>query len=133
MEIIKKQLTLEYWDESGWYEGRLREIPEVLSQGNTLDELQDNVREDCAFVLSDPEFARRQGYRHLDPADVRLADLTLVQLNDFQSAVAQLQALSPARRQKVFAYIEDLLDLEAFERRAREDDTHDGFHEPLNE
>jgi predicted RNase H-like HicB family nuclease len=130
MEIIKKQYTLDYWDENGWYEGRLREIPEVLSQGNTLDELQENVREDCALALSDPDFARRQGYKHLDPADIRLADLTLVQLNDFQSAVAQLQALSPGRRQKVFAYIEDLLDLEAFERRAREDDARNSSPEP---
>lgn len=133
MEIIKKQFTLEYWDENGWCEGRLREIPEILSQGSTLEDLQDNVREDCAFALGDPDFTQSRGYKHLDPSDVRIADLKLVKLNNFQAAVAQMQALSPARREKVFAYIEDLLDLEAFERRAREDEARGGFPEPQDD
>ena len=64
---------------------------------------------------------------------MRIADLKLVKLNQFQAAVAQMQALSPARREKVFAYIEDLLDLEAFERRAREDEARGGFPEPQDD
>ena len=66
MELIKKQLTLDYWPESGWFEGRLREIPEVLSQGQTLNELEEHVREDCAELLLDEEYAREHGYAHLD-------------------------------------------------------------------
>ena len=118
MELIKKQLTLDYWPESGWFEGRLREIPEVLSQGQTLDELEEHVREDCADMLLDEDFARERGYTHLDAADIRNADLKRVELNRFQAACAQLQALSSDRAEKVFAYIEDLVDLEALERRA---------------
>jgi predicted RNase H-like HicB family nuclease len=123
MEIIKKQLTLEYWQENGWFEGRLREIPEVLGQGQTLDELEDHIREDCAALVSDAEYARSRGYAHLDAADIWHASLKLVELDRFQAAVAQLQALSPDRAEKVFAYIEDLVDLEALERRVDEEDS----------
>src|SRR5271170_6419974 len=123
MEIIKKQLTLEYWQENGWFEGRLKEIPEVLGQGQTIDELEDHIREDCAALVSDEEYARRKGYAHLDAADIWHADLKLVELDRFHASVAQLQALSPDRAEKVFAYIEDLIDLEALERRADDEDS----------
>ena len=37
-------LTLEYWEgEDGWYVGQLREVPGVMSQGRSLDELQENI------------------------------------------------------------------------------------------
>ena len=123
MEIIKKHLTLEYWQENSWFEGRLKEIPEVLGQGQTLDELEDHVREDCAALVSDEDYARRKGYAHLDAADIWHADLKLVELDRFHASVAQLQALSPDRAEKVFAYIEDLVDLEALERRVDEEDS----------
>lgn len=123
MEIIKKQLTLEYWQENGWFEGRLKEIPDVLGQGQTLNELEEHVREDCAALVSDEEYARRKGYAHLDAADIWHAQLKIVELDRFHASVAQLQALSPDRAEKVFAYIEDLIDLEALERRADEEDS----------
>ena len=122
MELIKKHFTLDFWPESGWYEGRLREIPEILSQGQTLEELEEHVREDCAELLLDEEYARDHGYGHLDPADVRNAEISVVELNRYQAACAQLQALTPERAEKVFAYIEDLVDLEALERRADAED-----------
>lgn len=122
MEMIKKQLTLEYWPESGWFEGRLKEIPEILGQGQTLDDLEDHLREDCAALVSDADYARRKGYAHLDASDIWNAHFKLVELDRFQAAVAQLQALSPDRAEKVYAYIEDLIDLEALERRVDEED-----------
>jgi predicted RNase H-like HicB family nuclease len=122
MEIIKKQLTLEFWPENGWFEGRLKEIPEILAQGQTMEELEDHLREDCAALLSDVDYARRKGYSHLDPSDIWHAQIRVVQLDRFHASVAQLQALSPDRAEKVFAYIEDLIDLEALERRVDEDD-----------
>src|SRR5580698_10645247 len=123
MEIIKKQMTLEYWQENGWFEGRLKEIPEVLGQGQTLNELEEHVREDCAALVSDEEYARRRGYAHLDAADIWHANLKIVELDRFHASVAQLQALSADRAEKVFAYIEDLIDLEALERRVDEEDS----------
>ncbi len=40
-----KTFTLEFWEEDGWYIGRLIEIPGVFSQGETLDELRANIRD----------------------------------------------------------------------------------------
>jgi len=122
MELIKKELTLEYWPEHGWFEGRLREIPELLSQGQSRDELEENVREDAADLVSDEEYARERGYTHLDAADIRNATLKYVELDRYGAACAQLQALSPDRAEKVFAYIEDLIDLEALERKSDADE-----------
>ena len=35
-----KQFTLEYWTDDGWFVGRLKEWPAVMSQGETLEKLQ---------------------------------------------------------------------------------------------
>ena len=40
---MRRVFTLEYWEDDGWYVGRLREVPGVFSQGETLDELQENI------------------------------------------------------------------------------------------
>ncbi|HNR29411.1 MAG TPA: type II toxin-antitoxin system HicB family antitoxin [Candidatus Hydrogenedentes bacterium] len=40
---MKRHFTLEYWMDDGWYVGRLKETPGVFSQGETLDELKDNI------------------------------------------------------------------------------------------
>ena len=36
---MKLPLTLEYWQDDGWYVGKLKEIPGVFSQGQDLAEL----------------------------------------------------------------------------------------------
>ena len=41
--------TLEYWQDDGWFVGRLRENPAVMTQGATLEALQENIRD--AFEL----------------------------------------------------------------------------------
>lgn len=43
--------TLEYWLEDGWYIGRLQEVPGAFSQGETLEELEDNIRDAYAMML----------------------------------------------------------------------------------
>jgi len=45
-----KTLTLEYWSDDGWYVGRLREVPGVFSQGETLEELEHNIRDAYALL-----------------------------------------------------------------------------------
>jgi predicted RNase H-like HicB family nuclease len=40
-----KTFTLEYWQEDGWYVGRLIEVPGVFSQGESLDELRENIQD----------------------------------------------------------------------------------------
>jgi predicted RNase H-like HicB family nuclease len=41
----RNRFTLEYWIDDGWYVGRLREIPAVMSQGETLVELESNIQD----------------------------------------------------------------------------------------
>ena len=40
---MKLPLTLEYWQDDGWYVGKLKEIPGVFSQGQDLAELEANM------------------------------------------------------------------------------------------
>ncbi len=48
-----KQFTLEYWKDEGWFVGRLKEIPAVMSQGETLDELQVMIRDAYNLMVED--------------------------------------------------------------------------------
>jgi len=48
-----KQFTLEYWTDDGWYVGRLKEMPAVMSQGETLEELQEMIRDAYRLILDD--------------------------------------------------------------------------------
>ena len=36
---MRHAFTMEYWQDDGWYVGRLKEVPGVFSQGETLVEL----------------------------------------------------------------------------------------------
>lgn len=40
---MRKNFTLEYWQDDGWYVGKLKEIPGVFSQGETLQGLEDTI------------------------------------------------------------------------------------------
>lgn len=40
-----RMFTLEYWQDGGWYVGRLKEVTGVMSQGQTLAELEENIRD----------------------------------------------------------------------------------------
>jgi predicted RNase H-like HicB family nuclease len=46
-------LTLEYWEDEGWYVGRLREVPGVFSQGKSPEELEENIKEAYRLMLED--------------------------------------------------------------------------------
>jgi len=46
-----KHFTLEYWIDEGWYVDRLKEIPGVFSQGETLEELEDNIRDAYKLMM----------------------------------------------------------------------------------
>src|SRR5437667_10583804 len=50
---IVKQFTLEYWKDDGWYVGRLKEMPAVMSQGETLEELQAMIRDAYHLIVGD--------------------------------------------------------------------------------
>jgi predicted RNase H-like HicB family nuclease len=50
-----RQFTLEYWPDDGWYVGRLKEIPGVVSQGETLLELEENIRDAYQLMTEDSQ------------------------------------------------------------------------------
>lgn len=58
-----RTFTLDYWLDEGWYVGRLREAPEIFSQGQTPDELADNIKD--AFALM------AEGKAFIPPRDLR--------------------------------------------------------------
>jgi predicted RNase H-like HicB family nuclease len=50
---VLRTFTLEYWQDEGWYIGQVREVPGVFSQGETLTELEENIRDAFELVLED--------------------------------------------------------------------------------
>jgi predicted RNase H-like HicB family nuclease len=50
-----KYFTLEYWVDDGWYVGRLKEVPGVYNQGESLEELEENIQEAYQLMIEDDE------------------------------------------------------------------------------
>jgi predicted RNase H-like HicB family nuclease len=48
-----RQFTLEYWKDDDWYVGRLKEVPGVFSQGETVEELEENVKDAYRLMMED--------------------------------------------------------------------------------
>ncbi len=48
---------LEYWQDNGWYVGRLKGVPGVFSQGKTVDELEVNIRDAFRMMVEEEESA----------------------------------------------------------------------------
>jgi predicted RNase H-like HicB family nuclease len=61
--------TLVYWQDGDWLVGRLRERPDVFSQGKTLPDLEKNIKEALA-LMKDTDF-------HDLPPDYRVKELLL--------------------------------------------------------
>jgi len=62
-----KSFTMEYWIDDGWYVGKLKEVPGVFSQGETLEELELNIKDafylmmqDENEILLDKEISKKQ-------------------------------------------------------------------------
>lgn len=52
---MKHEFTLEYWQDDGWFVGRIREVPGVFSQGETLDELERNIGDAYRLITGDTD------------------------------------------------------------------------------
>ena len=46
------QFTLEYWQDEGWFVGRVQEVPGVFSQGQGLEELKENIQDAYRLMLA---------------------------------------------------------------------------------
>jgi predicted RNase H-like HicB family nuclease len=42
---MRSRFTLEFWRDGAFFVGRLVEVPGVFSQGETLDELRENIQD----------------------------------------------------------------------------------------
>jgi predicted RNase H-like HicB family nuclease len=56
-----RYFTLEYWFDDDWYVGRLKEVPGVFGQGETLQELEANIEEAYRLMLEAEEPDPRPG------------------------------------------------------------------------
>ena len=52
---MKKHFTLDYWIDDNWYIGRLKEVPNVMSQGETLEELEDNIKDAYQMLMKEED------------------------------------------------------------------------------
>ena len=57
---MERIFSLEYWIDDNWYVGRLKEVPGVFSQGETLQELEENVRDAYLLMIEDEEIQNRK-------------------------------------------------------------------------
>jgi len=48
-----RHFTLKYWIDEGWYVGRLKEVPGVFSQGESLAELEENIRDAYNLMIEE--------------------------------------------------------------------------------
>jgi predicted RNase H-like HicB family nuclease len=48
---MTRSFTLEYWPDDGWFVGKLKEVPGVFSQGETLEELKENIADAYRMML----------------------------------------------------------------------------------
>jgi len=58
---MQRFFTLEYWKDDGWYVGKLKEVPGVFSQGETLDELKANIADAYHMVIDSDAEPPREG------------------------------------------------------------------------
>lgn len=62
---MRGQFTLEFWRDGDFYVGRLVEVPGVFSQGETLEELRENIQDAYDLMVTQerpeaPPTAQRQ-------------------------------------------------------------------------
>ncbi|MDY3553847.1 type II toxin-antitoxin system HicB family antitoxin [Gemmata sp. JC717] len=57
---MRREFTLEYWKDGEWFVGRLVEVPGVLSQGETLDELRANIQDAYELLTVDEREGARE-------------------------------------------------------------------------
>ena len=47
------KVTLDYWIDDGWFVGKLLEVPGIFSQGQTLEELMNNIKEVYQLMMEE--------------------------------------------------------------------------------
>jgi predicted RNase H-like HicB family nuclease len=60
---MERQFTLEYWLDDDWYVGKLKEVPGVFSQGKSLEELEENIRDAYRLMMGEVDLVNRPGLK----------------------------------------------------------------------
>ena len=47
------RLRMEYWKDGDWFVGRLPQVPGVFSQGGTVADLEENIRDAYRLMLEE--------------------------------------------------------------------------------
>lgn len=50
---MERQLTMVYWKGDSFWLGKLLEHPEIMTQGETLEELEENLKDAYQLMLLD--------------------------------------------------------------------------------
>ncbi len=50
---MQRRLTLIYWKSDKFWLGKLKEYPEIMTQGETLEELEENIRDAYLLMMTD--------------------------------------------------------------------------------
>ncbi len=60
---MKTRMTMVYWKGPKYWVGKLLEHPEIMSQGRTLKELEENIKDAYRLMAMDdvPEEHKRKG------------------------------------------------------------------------
>lgn len=66
---VMSKFTLEYWPDADGYVGRLKEVPGVVSQGDTVAELRENIKDAYRLLMCDAP----KTHRPVKTAIIRLA------------------------------------------------------------
>jgi predicted RNase H-like HicB family nuclease len=56
-DTMSQTFVLEYWQDDGWYVGRLKGVPGVFSQGQTLAKLEENIQDAYRLMMEEEETA----------------------------------------------------------------------------
>ncbi|MDP6779384.1 MAG: type II toxin-antitoxin system HicB family antitoxin [Candidatus Latescibacteria bacterium] len=52
-KTLKTRMQMVYWKESEFWLGKLIEHPEIMTQGKTLEELEENIKDAYLMMLMD--------------------------------------------------------------------------------
>ena len=50
---MEQHLTMVYWKSDKFWLGKLVEHPEIMTQGETIEELEENLKDACFAMLMD--------------------------------------------------------------------------------
>ena len=64
---MKRLFTLEYWVDEGWFVGKLKEVPGVFSQAESLEELKENIADAYRLMIE-----AEPGPEHVDTQTIEL-------------------------------------------------------------